>query len=332
MIIDPYGRVMEKTATFERTVLFGTITPRSDMTVFAKTGNLSARMSHNLTRADGGFPGWQANFFCEECMNSFLRTAAAIVCAAWCIGLFSASASEYPEWEGYPPMYSMNGVIGFKGMIYGATNGGIFKYNPETREYTLYYKNKGLPANYVRCVAATSDYLYFGFDTEGLIRYDPEKDRFDQIQFPEYVPNKIAVNSIYSYNDSILYVGHKYGIDILNMNTREVRSVTKLGGIEQNTPVNDVKVIKGRIWACTSNGIAVADASNPNLEVETSWKSYTYKYLYVNAWRQDGFNCVMHVDDGFEDIVYFGTNYRGMYRSMKRPEQFVENRGRPKAR
>lgn len=245
-------------------------------------------------------------------MNFLWRRALVVACTAWCIGVVSAASSEYPEWEGYPPMYAMNGVIGFKGKIYGSTKGGILRYDPETREYALYYKNKGLPANNVLCSAATSSYLYFGFETAGLIRYDPESDRFDQIKFPEYVPNKIAVRSLFAYNDSILYVGHSYGIDILNMNTREIRSVTKLGGLEQNTPVNDVKVLKGRIWACTSNGIAVADASNPNLEIETNWKSYTYMYLYLSAWRQDGFNCVMHVDDGIEDIIYLGTNYRGI--------------------
>ncbi len=40
MIIDPYGRIEKKTATFERTVLFGTITPRTDMSVYAKIGNV----------------------------------------------------------------------------------------------------------------------------------------------------------------------------------------------------------------------------------------------------------------------------------------------------
>lgn len=40
MIIDPYGRIVRRTATFERTTLVETITPRADMTFYARFGNL----------------------------------------------------------------------------------------------------------------------------------------------------------------------------------------------------------------------------------------------------------------------------------------------------
>jgi apolipoprotein N-acyltransferase len=40
MIIDPYGRVVKKTKTFERTTLIGTISPREGMTPYALYGSL----------------------------------------------------------------------------------------------------------------------------------------------------------------------------------------------------------------------------------------------------------------------------------------------------
>lgn len=40
MIIDPYGRIQQRTDTFVRTTLTGTITPRSEMTFYARYGNL----------------------------------------------------------------------------------------------------------------------------------------------------------------------------------------------------------------------------------------------------------------------------------------------------
>lgn len=40
MIIDPYGRVVDKTGTFERDILIGTITPGTKKTVYAKFGNV----------------------------------------------------------------------------------------------------------------------------------------------------------------------------------------------------------------------------------------------------------------------------------------------------
>ncbi|MFA6472568.1 MAG: apolipoprotein N-acyltransferase [Candidatus Latescibacterota bacterium] len=40
MIIDPYGRIVKKTKTFERTTLIGTISPQTGMTIYARYGNL----------------------------------------------------------------------------------------------------------------------------------------------------------------------------------------------------------------------------------------------------------------------------------------------------
>lgn len=235
-------------------------------------------------------------------------TAALAVIAVCGIGAVSLPAKEYPDWDGYPPMFSMNGVVGLGGNIYGTTKGGVFKYNPETRAYTLYFKNYGIPSNDVRCVAATSDYLFFGFDTAGLVRFDPKAERFDQVLFPEYTPNKISLRSIYAYNDSMLFVANSVGFDILNLSTREVRTITKLGNLAQNTPVNEVRVFNGKIWVCTPLGLAVADENNPNLDVEGSWKSYTYEF-----WgKQTGFNCIIHVNDESEDVIYLGTQDRGI--------------------
>lgn len=234
-------------------------------------------------------------------MTLGLITALAIVTG-------SLFAKEYPEWSGYPPMFSMNGVIEFQGNIYGTTKGGIFKYNPETREYTLYYKNHGLPSNDVQCVAATSDCLFFGFETAGLMRFDPKTEQFEQVLFPEYTPNRIAVRSIYAHSDSVLYVAHSVGFDILNLRSREVRTVTKLGKLAQNTQVNEVRIFLGKIWACTPLGLAVADENNPNLDVESSWKSYTCVF-----WgKQAGINCIIHVEDEAEDKIYLGTQGFGI--------------------
>ena len=74
----------------------------------------------------------------------------------------SLDADEYPGWSGYPPVFSMNDVIEFGGNVYGATKGGMFRYDPLLREYKLYYKNHGLISNNVLCIGATSQKIYIG--------------------------------------------------------------------------------------------------------------------------------------------------------------------------
>jgi hypothetical protein len=237
-----------------------------------------------------------------------LVPALTVFTAAFLISAGALPAKDFPGWNGYPPMFSVNGVIGYQGNIYGTSSGGIFKYDPETDEYTLFYKNHGLPSNDVLCAASTSDYIFFGFAAAGLIQFDPKTGRFDPVLFPEYAPNKMAVRSIFALNDSVLFVGHSLGIDILNLRSKEVRTVTRLGDFAENTQVNEVKVFNGKIWVCTQYGLAVADENNPNLDVETSWRNYTYSSFS----KQAGFNCIIHVHDDAEDTVYIGTQGQGV--------------------
>ncbi len=219
-------------------------------------------------------------------------------------------AGEYPGWEGFPPMYSIKDMIEFNGYIFGITNGGLFRYEPSTQEYKLFYKDHGLINNDVFCIGATSQELFIGYPEDGLWLFDPEGENSRQILFPEYhiktisAPNGIAVRNIYALNDSILYVGHALGLDMLNLNTEELRTYTNLGpDINEGTPVNEVKIFGGRIWVCTPHGLAVADEDNPNLEFEENWKSYTYE--------KTGITCILHAVDEYDDIIYIGTDTVG---------------------
>lgn len=224
-------------------------------------------------------------------------------------GMRAAGAVDYPGWTGYPPFYAMTGVIAFDGRVYGATSGGIFQYDPVTDEYTTFYKNSGdsgLSANDATCVSATSRYLYFGFESAGIMRFDPENDTFQAIVFPEYIPNDISVYSIYAASDTLLYIGHSAGLDVLNLVTGEVRVCSGLGNIAEETPVNEVAVFGGKIWACTEGGLAVADVNAANLDVPSAWTSYTYSTT--------GINCILRVAGSVQDTVYLGTAGRGIAR------------------
>ncbi|HDY87610.1 MAG TPA: hypothetical protein ENH82_05765, partial [bacterium] len=225
----------------------------------------------------------------------------------------SINAEEYPEWEGYPPMFSINDVIEFNGYAYGVCESGIFIYDPLTKEYKLFYKNHGLAAYNVLSIAATSNEIYIGFKYDGLMRFEPEDETFEPILFPEYVDNEnilntLAINDIYALNDSILYIGHSKGIDKLNLNTEELHTFTKLSmDIQEDTPVKKVRIFKDRIWACTPDGLAWADVNNPNLEFEENWESI--KSTKFGA----GVNCIINFINDDEDKIFVGTDGSGIF-------------------
>ncbi|MFC1508742.1 hypothetical protein ACFL60_03530 [Candidatus Omnitrophota bacterium] len=229
--------------------------------------------------------------------------------AALCIGLTSTSvmSQEYPDWEGFPPMFTIQDMIEYNGVIYCACKGGLYRYDSETQEYTLYYKNHGLLGNNVLALDATTDFIYLGFKDFGLVQFDPETEEYEKILFPEYTASNppIEIKSIFAYNDSILYIGHSKGVDKINIATKELRTFSNLGTkIKENTSVNDVKVLKNKIWACTEIGIAVADVDDPDLEFESTWKNYSY--------LGSRFNVVEHINDQWDSIILFGLTRDGI--------------------
>ncbi|MFC1651161.1 two-component regulator propeller domain-containing protein [Candidatus Latescibacterota bacterium] len=220
-------------------------------------------------------------------------------------------AEEYPNWTGYPPMNAMTDVIEFRDIIYGTSESGVFSYDPVSRKYTFYFKNHGLDATNALSITATSDEIYVGFEYDGLMRFDPEAETFEPIIFPEYIDrenvlNAIAVNDIFALNDSILYIGHSDGVDRLNLKSEEIRTYSKLSvNIKEDTPVYEVKVVYGKIWACTLEGLAWADVDNQNLESEEEWDNYTFPR---------GVNCILDfVDENGDPSMYVGTDGKGIF-------------------
>ena len=221
------------------------------------------------------------------------------------------AAEEYPEWEGFPPMYEIKNIVEFQGYIFCTTNGGLLRYDPVTQEYTFFYKDHGLIKNDILSIGVTSKELFIGFQEDGLWRFDTDTGSGEQILFPEYhiktpsTPNGIAVMNIYALNDTILFVGHARGLDVLNLHTEELRTYVNLGKrIAEGTPVNDVNIFGGKIWVCTHLGLAVADEDNPNLEFAENWKNYTYENV--------GITSIIHIVDAYEEGIYLGTNKEGI--------------------
>ncbi len=221
-------------------------------------------------------------------------------------------AKEYPDWEGYTSMSSMTDVIEFKGKVYGTCESGVICYDPLKEEYKLFYKNHGLETDNALSIASTSGELFIGFKDGGLMRFDPYEESFIPIIFPEYIDKEdvlktLAVNDIYALNDSILFIGHSKGVDRLNLNTKVLSTYSKLSvNIKEYTPVNEIKIFKNKIWACTPNGLAWADADNQNLESEENWDSYQFP---------SGVNTIFNFidEETGEDSIFVGTNGDGIF-------------------
>ena len=91
-----------------------------------------------------------------------------------------------PNYDVRIPYYDVRDVEIFRGKLYFATYGsGLFEYNPETEEFTLYrgsdinpddptVNKKGYYAAAQRCLKAFDDYLFIGTSTNSIVRFDPD--------------------------------------------------------------------------------------------------------------------------------------------------------------
>ena len=210
-----------------------------------------------------------------------MRTVRILLLTLLLFHTVTSFADEFSDWQGYPPFVTINDLAEHEGLIYGATKGGLFRYDPLTQNYTEYFKGRGLPNNNVTAVAATSDALYLGFEEDGLWRFEFETETFKQVLFPEYHiktsenPAGIAINDILVSNDDIIYVAHASGIDRLDLANNGIKAYTNLGAdFPENLAVTRVRIIDDILYACTNIGLATAEETDPNLEFSNRWNNY----------------------------------------------------------
>jgi ligand-binding sensor domain-containing protein len=219
-------------------------------------------------------------------------------------------AQDYPGWNGYPSFSQMNDIIKFHENIYTTSNQGLLKYDPSTEEYRYYFKDTDFNVRSLTTIAAGTKYLYIGSKQDGLYRFDPESEILEPILFPEYTTASLAINDIVALNDTVLFVAHSRGIDRLNLANDELQTFSRLSEMfDDKIPVTDIAVFGGRIWACTSQGLAWADVNDRNLESYTAWKSMIFGSMYS---KQAAIAIAPFVNDTEDTNAFVATTIGGI--------------------
>ena len=224
-------------------------------------------------------------------------------------------SQTYSQWEGYPAMNVMSDVTLIGDTVFGAAANGLFACDTTSGESTAYYRNHGLDAGDLTAVAASDRYVYVGFESDGLMRFDPSTGEFDPILFPEYindddVTQSIAISDIVALGDTVLYVAHSEGIDRLDLVNEGLRTYSQLSfDFDNAISVIDIEVFDGTIWAGTEQGLAWADIDDPSLESPSAWESFAFGTTRYPA----AVNSILkHVNGSGDSILYVGTGSRGI--------------------
>ena len=175
------------------------------------------------------------------------------------------------RWEAYTSMRHINRVLVHQGAVWAGTSGGVLRYDQQTQSYTRFTRRDGLPGNLILSLAVDANgHLWFGTHSQGLSRYRPEKNNFDQ-PFLDFLD--LRINALEPRGD-ILYVGSERGVSAFVISKEEVKETyRRLGNLPKDTEVTSIAVFAGRLWAGTGNGLVWADLDQPNLQDPSSWEA-----------------------------------------------------------
>lgn len=191
-----------------------------------------------------------------------------------------AFARQSEGWTAHTSMRQVRAVDASSGVVWSATAGGVFSFDPSTGEIFRLTAVDGL-SNVQTSTLAVDERrgsVWIGYSDGVLDRVDIAtgdissfRDIARASQFSER-----AINSIRVRGDSLL-VATDFGIVIFDPVREEVRdSYTRLGSVTPASAVRDV-VTGGpdgqimRIWAATTEGVASAALDAANLQDPSSW-------------------------------------------------------------
>lgn len=181
----------------------------------------------------------------------------------------SAAAQSLDQWRAYTSMSDMQELLPHDGDVWAISNGGVLRYNTESRSYQRYTRLDGLAGNLVSSVAAdSSGDLWFGTDHQGLSRFHSDTQEFGS-PFREF--DDLHVKALLPHGDR-LFVATDRGISAFLIDKEEVKeSYRQLGMLRKDAGVESLALFQGRLWAGTDHGISSVPLDSPNLQDPDNW-------------------------------------------------------------
>lgn len=161
-------------------------------------------------------------------------------------------------------------------MVYAATPYAIVSYNPATFEIERWSKVNRLSDVGISAVEydSNSDAVIVGYTNGNLdVLFDQAEFNLPDIKLSNIVGDK-QIYDILPYN-GLLYLSTGFGIVVIDVAAREVRSTYFLGPNGEQQKVNDVLVMNNEIYAISDSTVLKASATNPFLANFQNWTAVT---------------------------------------------------------
>ena len=175
------------------------------------------------------------------------------------------------EWAAFTNMTQTNDIAVTGNDVWLATGGGALHYDRTTETYRRFTRLDGLGGNQLLSVTIDDDEnIWFGSAANGLSRLQAGASHFDP-PFLEFRDRDIL--TLQAHGDR-LYVGTDRGLSVFLLEKQEVKeSYRRLGSLTKDAAVYALAIHNGILFVGTSEGLAWASLSQPNLQDPDSWSS-----------------------------------------------------------
>lgn len=193
------------------------------------------------------------------------------------------------EWKTYTSSDYIRDLIAGDQFVLAATEGGLLVVDPETGAYTKFTNTEGLGDNRLLSVAFANGWYFLGSEGGYLTRFDFDNTLFRQYPFFDRDGDPLMLNHLFA-DSVILWISSNVGLSLFDIERHdgEIRETyRRFGAIVQGTGVNCAVVLNDTIWVATSEGLAYAEKTDPNLLDYTHWTSITVEDQIDGLIRDD---------------------------------------------
>ncbi len=205
------------------------------------------------------------------------RITASLLCILlWCMPLITDAQYSIGTWRDHLPYgQTIDVCVDKMDIVYCATPYSMFAYNQADGEIQRISKTNLLSDVGLTCIEYDSelDVILVGYENGNLdlIFGGATSYNIPDIKMSSLLGDK-KIYDIFPYN-GLAYLSTGFGIVVVDVGRREVRSTYVIGNNGAQQRVNDLHIVGNAIYAATPEGIKVADVTNNFLSNFQNWST-----------------------------------------------------------
>lgn len=184
------------------------------------------------------------------------------------------------QWKTYTSKREVRGVaLGRDGIVWVATSGGMFSYNPADGSFEQFTTSEGLKTIDLTALAVdSSGAIWAGAENGFLHRYNPATKNWSYISDIALRSDPFKrINALQVFGDT-LFILSDMGASLFSISRMEFGdSYLRFGAAPSQISgqVTCVQMLTDTLWLGTRNGMASTPVANPNPSVPESWRVWT---------------------------------------------------------